>query len=96
MVQSVSQYEFIYEYLLDYLSTKSLISLKFPRNRFGDEDSLNEEEEKQEPSSDSVVEHQMINLSIKSKSDSTEEVPEMIVPIKKKVGKPKLTLNIDE
>ena len=48
MVQSVSQYEFIYEYLLDYLSSKGLISLKFPRNRFGDEDSQNEEEEKEE------------------------------------------------
>ena len=35
MVQSVSQYEFIYEYILDYLSSKGLIVTKFPRNVFG-------------------------------------------------------------
>ena len=35
MVQSVSQYEFIYEYILDYVITLKLISPKFPRNTFG-------------------------------------------------------------
>jgi hypothetical protein len=40
MVQSISQYEFIYEYILDYLSSKDLVELKFPRNTFG----LEEEE----------------------------------------------------
>ena len=35
MVQSISQYEFIYEYILDYLSSKGLVELKFPRNTFG-------------------------------------------------------------
>lgn len=42
MVQSVSQYEFIYEYILDYLSSKGFINLKFPRNTFGLE--IDEEE----------------------------------------------------
>lgn len=41
MVQSISQYEFIYEYILDYLSSKGLVELKFPRNAFGlEEDEL--------------------------------------------------------
>lgn len=35
MVQSVSQYEFIYEYILDYLASKGMIVCKFPRNTFG-------------------------------------------------------------
>ena len=35
MVQSVSQYEFIYEYILDYLCQQNLIDAKFPRNTFG-------------------------------------------------------------
>lgn len=35
MVQSISQYEFIYEYILDYLSSQGLVDLKFPRNIFG-------------------------------------------------------------
>lgn len=51
MVQSISQYEFIYEYILDYLSTKDLVTLKFPRNTFGLEEeelqNLNAEKEDQ-------------------------------------------------
>ena len=51
MVQSISQYEFIYEYILDYLSTKGLVVLKFPRNTFGLEEeelqNLNAEKEDQ-------------------------------------------------
>ena len=43
MVQSISQYEFIYEYLTDYLSSQGLINLKFPRNVFGLEDQDDEE-----------------------------------------------------
>ena len=43
MVQSISQYEFIYEYLTDYLSSQGLIDLKFPRNVFGLEDQDEEE-----------------------------------------------------
>ena len=43
MVQSISQYEFIYEYILDYLASNQLIKLKFPRNTFG----LEEDEEVQ-------------------------------------------------
>ena len=42
MVQSISQYEFIYEYILDYLSSTGIVELKYPRNTFGlddDEDS---------------------------------------------------------
>ena len=42
MVQSISQYEFIYEYILDYLCASGIIELKYPRNTFGlddDEDS---------------------------------------------------------
>ena len=35
MVQSVSQYEFIYEYMLDYLASMGLIKLKWPRDAFG-------------------------------------------------------------
>lgn len=35
MVQSVSQYEFIYEYMLDYLSSMGIIKLRWPRNSFG-------------------------------------------------------------
>ena len=38
MVQSVSQYEFIYEYILDYLSSTGMIKLKWPRNAFGLDD----------------------------------------------------------
>lgn len=47
MVQSVSQYEFIYEYILDYLSSQGMITCKFPRNTFGleqDEDRTDEDE----------------------------------------------------
>ena len=44
MVQSPSQYEFIYEYMLDYLSQSNLIALKFPRNAFGLDDEQPEEE----------------------------------------------------
>ena len=35
MVQTVSQYEFIYEYMLDYLSARGIIKLKWPRDAFG-------------------------------------------------------------
>jgi len=45
MVQSVSQYEFIYEYILDHLSSEGLVNLKFPRNTFGLEDIDQDKEE---------------------------------------------------
>jgi hypothetical protein len=35
MVQSISQYEFIYEFMLDYLSGIGAIKLKWPRDAFG-------------------------------------------------------------
>jgi hypothetical protein len=38
MVQSISQYEFIYEFMLDYLSGISVIKLKWPRDAFGTHD----------------------------------------------------------
>ena len=50
MVQSISQYEFIYEYILDYLASNELINLKFPRNTFGLE--VDDEEVQQEAVAD--------------------------------------------
>jgi len=43
MVQSISQYEFIYEYILEYLSQNNIIEIKFPRNLFKNEDEEEEE-----------------------------------------------------
>jgi len=48
MVQSVSQYEFIYEYIVDYLSKEGLIRTRFPRNTFGQEELECENEEEPE------------------------------------------------
>jgi len=46
MVQSVSQYEFIYEYIIDYLSLNGIIKLKHPRNTFGlDDDEMELEQQ---------------------------------------------------
>ena len=45
MVQSVSQYEFIYEYILDHLSSEGMVTLKFPRNTFGLDDIEQERED---------------------------------------------------
>ena len=42
MVQTISQYEFIYEYLLDYLSDNGLIKLKWPKE---DPENSNSEQE---------------------------------------------------
>jgi receptor-type tyrosine-protein phosphatase gamma len=38
MVQTSSQYEFIYQYILDYLITNGIIENKFPINTFGEQD----------------------------------------------------------
>ena len=37
MVQTSSQYEFIYQYILDYLITNGIIVNAFPINSFGDQ-----------------------------------------------------------
>ena len=37
MVQTSSQYEFIYQYILDYLITNGIIVSAFPINSFGDQ-----------------------------------------------------------
>ena len=38
MVQTSSQYEFIYQYILDYLITNGIIVNKFPINSFGEQE----------------------------------------------------------
>ena len=48
MVQTISQYEFIYEYLLDYLSERGLIKLKFPRDAFGVQESDGDDDAEQD------------------------------------------------
>ena len=48
MVQTISQYEFIYEYLLDYLAVRGLIKLKFPRDAFGLQESEEEDVDQDE------------------------------------------------
>ena len=64
MVQSISQYEFIYEYILDYLSSQGLVTLKFPRNTFGleedevAEDSADQDDQKDVEGLDGQASHQ--------------------------------------
>ena len=45
MVQSISQYEFIYEYIIDHLSSEGIIKLQHPRNTFGNDEDMSDQED---------------------------------------------------
>lgn len=71
MVQSISQYEFIYEYILDYLSSNGVIDLKYPRNTFGLDDEEEEVTVKIE-GEDANESDDGIKISLGSKEDQQE------------------------
>ena len=74
MVQSISQYEFIYEYILDYLSSSGIIDLKHPRNTFGLDEDDEEITIKVEDGDDGLDYDDSIKISIGSHQDLGSQI----------------------